>query len=513
MFLILHFLVIITFFFVFTSPLTQVIITLPFVLSRSYSVIITFFFVFTSSLTQVIITFPFVLSSPLTQVIITFFFVFTSPLTQVQCAHTSTITGAVCTYIYRTVPRDRSRCRWHPGRHIRASFSPLTSHSSLTSSQSEYKFSKYTYVRPSDELWGVKLGNGSWSGMVGMVMRKEVEIGVGPFSIHISRTEVVDFTVPIMIDYYRIIGARGHPEVDPWGFVFPMAPLVWAAILATLMVLVAAVFLMSVSVAHKTVDQRNKLHIVFDYVRILLQQDMTVPAYWWWERVMLVLWMMVTLVLTRSYSGNLMALLAVRHISQPYQSLQDVVDDPSVKMIWEKGSNVLSYLDSAESGIYREIADTGKVGRLIYITRRHFSEAIDTVVRQGDHVLMLAATGLVAYVAQDFTKTGKCSFYGSREEFLQIMFAMIGQKDSPIIPALNKRIMSTTEAGLFFQWVKTEEPNSTVCYHSPSKILVNSPLSIKNIWGMFVILFVGLFGCLVVLCLELFIFHISKKFM
>ncbi|XP_069957606.1 glutamate receptor U1-like [Cherax quadricarinatus] len=366
----------------------------------------------------------------------------------------------------------------------------------------------YTYVRPSDELWGIKLDNGSWSGMMGMVVREEVGIGVGPFSIIISRNEVVDFTVPILIDYYRILGGRGRPEVDPWGFLFPLAPLVWAAILAALMVLAAALFFMSSIFSHKIDYQSKWLQVTFDYIRILLQQDMTVPVYWWWERIMLVVWMMVTLVLTRSYSGNLMALLAVRHISQPYQSLRDVVDDPSVKIILEKGSDIFTYLNSAESGIYREIADTDKVGRLLLITRRHFSEAVDTLVRRGDHVLLVPHTGVKSYVAQDFTKTGICSFYGSREEFLKIMFAMIGPKNSPIIPAVNKRIFSMTEAGLFIQWLKIEEPNSTVCYHSPSKIAVNSPLSFTNTWGMYVILVAGYFSSLLLFCLHIIILRL-----
>lgn len=57
---------------------------------------------------------------------------------------------------------------------------------------------------------------------------------------------------------------------------------------------------------------------------------------WWWHRVVLGVWMLMTMVLTRSYEGNLMSLLAVRHLPQPYQTLRDVVDDPSVVMVWEK---------------------------------------------------------------------------------------------------------------------------------------------------------------------------------
>ncbi|XP_053632781.2 probable glutamate receptor [Cherax quadricarinatus] len=369
----------------------------------------------------------------------------------------------------------------------------------------------YTNVRPPDGVWGSKQDDGSWNGMVGMVMREEVSIGVGPFILSEDRAEVVDFTVAILVDYWKILGARGLPEVDPWGFLFPLAPMVWAAVLVALVVLPGSVFCMSSSFFHDFHGQGNWLQVTFGYIRILLQQDMTTPAIWEWERVILIMWMMVTLVLTRSYSGNLMALLAVRHISEPYQTRRQVLDDPSVTMIWLKGSAVGEYLHSVETGIYREIADAEQVGRLMWGTHAQFAGYINTLVRRGDHVLMEDDNGLRTYIAQDFTKTGRCSFYLSREEFLPLIFGMIGGKGNPIIPALNNRIMSMTEAGLFFQWLKMDEPNITTCYHAPTKITVKTALSLSNTWGMFVVLVAGYVISLLVLCIELRVSNIQHS--
>ncbi|XP_069939959.1 probable glutamate receptor [Cherax quadricarinatus] len=360
----------------------------------------------------------------------------------------------------------------------------------------------YSNVRPPDGFWGAKLGNGSWSGMVGMVMREEVQLATGPFLLSGERREVVDFTVPPLIDSWKIIGPRGHPEVDPWGFLFPLAPLVWAFILGAIIVLGAAVFLMSFSFSINTRQKSNWLLVTFDYIRILLQQDIRVPSYWWWERVVLVVWMMGTLVLTRSYSGNLMALLAVRHISEPYQSRRQVLDDPTVTMIWMKGSGLEDYLKSVESGIYWEMANAEKIGRLIWRTQAQFPGDVNTLVRGGHHVLMDAGNGVIAHIAQDFSKTGECSFYCSREGFLPLIFGMISSQNNPLIPALNKRIMGMTEAGLFYQWLKTTEPNSTVCVNAPTKITVRTNLSISNIRGMFIILVVGYVAALMVFFLE-----------
>ncbi|XP_071545455.1 glutamate receptor-like [Panulirus ornatus] len=361
----------------------------------------------------------------------------------------------------------------------------------------------YVYMRPPDGSWGFKHVDGSWTGMVGMVSREEADIGVGPFGVSATRAEVVDFTGPIMIDYWRIMGGRGRPEVNPWGFLLPLAPLVWTVILTALVVVPVIMFLLSSCISDKRHRQRDWVADCLTFIRVLLQQDITLPWDWWWERLVLGVWMMVTLVLTRSYSGNLMSLLAVRHIPQPYQSLRDVLDDPSVITIWETESASVQYLHSVESGIFRELADLEESGRILYRTQSQFGESIDTLVRRGDHVLMEVEMSLKAYMAQDFSLTGRCDFYAAREVFLPFMIAMAGPKGSPLVPSMSKRIKWITQTGLYYHWMETVMPNVSYCDNPPTKTAVSTSLALSNVWGMFAVLLGGHTISLLVLGLEL----------
>ncbi len=49
------------------------------------------------------------------------------------------------------------------------------------------------WTMPDDQSWGIPLGNGSWNGIVGMVQKKEVDIGVAPLAVTLERSEVIDF--------------------------------------------------------------------------------------------------------------------------------------------------------------------------------------------------------------------------------------------------------------------------------------------------------------------------------
>ncbi|XP_071524468.1 probable glutamate receptor [Panulirus ornatus] len=353
----------------------------------------------------------------------------------------------------------------------------------------------YRYVRSVEKSFGAKQRDGSWSGMVGMVVRKEADIGLGPFATTENRAEAVDFMWPIRICKARIMAGRGRPEVDPWGFLLPLAPLVWVAILTALLLVPATMFLLSSCSSRENNSPGRggwKVEDAFGLLRILLQQDISVAEGWWsWEQLVLGVWMMMTLVLTRSYAGNLMSLLAVRHIPHPYQTLQDVVDDLSVNMIWQTNSTSREYFRSAESGIFREVAEAETAGRVKYRRLAEYPKSVDTLVRRGDHVLIEAEAVLTMMTAQDFSQKGRCDFYTSRDGILSWLITVIAQKDSPLGPALSERIMRVTEAGLFEQWLREFIPNSTSCLQPPTKILVKTSLSVSNIWGMFAVLAAG----------------------
>ena len=49
-------------------------------------------------------------------------------------------------------------------------------------------------VETVDGSWGTKQDNGEWNGMVGMILRGDVEIGVASFVATNERHEAVDFS-------------------------------------------------------------------------------------------------------------------------------------------------------------------------------------------------------------------------------------------------------------------------------------------------------------------------------
>ncbi|XP_050714182.1 glutamate receptor ionotropic, kainate glr-3-like [Eriocheir sinensis] len=364
----------------------------------------------------------------------------------------------------------------------------------------------FWYVLSPERGFGTKLPDGSWTGMLGMVMREEADFSPAPFILSPVRKEAADHTIPYYYGNVRILSGLSGLKVDPWGFLLPLTPLAWAATLMALMLVFVILQLLPYCLPISTLGRGGwSVNNAFSCVRIILQQDIVLLAeLWWWERLVLGLWMLTTLVVTKSYAGKLMSLLAVRYVPQPYQTLRDVLDDPQVAMLWQKNSYNEQYLRDVKTGIFREVAELEGVGRLKFHTQAQtkYMTVLDTLVRAGDHVIVDFEISLRSLMALDFSQKGQCEFYMSKDRYLSVSGAVMAPKNNPLVHSFNKRLMTAIEQGLISYWLENV-PNFTVCDNIPKKKLVTSYIFISNIWGVFALLVGGLATGLVVWCAEL----------
>ncbi|XP_068214363.1 glutamate receptor ionotropic, kainate glr-3-like [Palaemon carinicauda] len=359
----------------------------------------------------------------------------------------------------------------------------------------------YELRQSPDGAWGFLFPNGTWNGIIGMVLRKDIDFTLGPFGITYIRSKVIDYTNPLIVDYGQILGRRGDTEVDPWGFLMPLTPMIWAATFGTLFVIIVLSFIVT------RVDQYVSAPLSkvppYTYIRAFLQQNIVVPPDSGWEKVMLGSWLLCILVLLECYSTNLITLLAVRHVEEPYQYVKDIMDDPRVKMLWVANTAHAQYLANVDSGIFYEVAQAGKRGKIKFIPSPEYDTSVDEFVSRGDYVLMNPYLMMKIFLTEDYMEKGRCKFYVSKEKFLPLTFALIVPKNSPLRGPINEGIRAAVEGGLYYYWLENAFTNSKSCKNPPTKITVMSPLSFTNLWGMFVLLVGGYIISIVILCLEI----------
>lgn len=57
---------------------------------------------------------------------------------------------------------------------------------------------------PATGLWGYEEANGRWNGVIGMVTRGEVDVGVCDVAMHASRVAIVSYSMQIATFQYVV---------------------------------------------------------------------------------------------------------------------------------------------------------------------------------------------------------------------------------------------------------------------------------------------------------------------
>lgn len=127
----------------------------------------------------------------------------------------------------------------------------------------------YTIIA-NDGTLGTPFPNGSWTGMSGLLQRNEVDIFLGPPLMSFSRTEIMDFSVPLMFDQNSILSHRPDSHsADLIQYLSCYNRVVWSLILISLLK-VLLFFIFSDHHLEKRISFKSVSDWIFTLVQISL---------------------------------------------------------------------------------------------------------------------------------------------------------------------------------------------------------------------------------------------------
>ncbi|KAK7078139.1 hypothetical protein SK128_026103 [Halocaridina rubra] len=339
----------------------------------------------------------------------------------------------------------------------------------------------YKLIEAPDKAWGAPLPNGTWNGLVGLITREDADIIAATVCRSSARSQVVDYAWPIVVTSGKLLAVRNRPEIDPWSFVMPFAPVVWLAFLLFLLGTLALLLLLEPR--PQGLDFRTwALDNFFRFFGACVSQAISIPSGGRSKKSFMVSWICLVAILSWSYRCNLIALLATRHIRTPIQTLRDLLDNPKMTLILEENAIFSSVIEAAKSGILKEVSDLKVNKRLLYLPNKMLPWGVENLVRKGKHALLIDGLGVNKIIADDFSNAGRCDFYMAKEAILPLGCGIIAKKGNPILQAINYRIGLVESNGLYKHWERQFMPNSTTCLNAPSKITVREAFALTSIW-------------------------------
>ncbi|XP_042204243.1 glutamate receptor-like [Homarus americanus] len=359
----------------------------------------------------------------------------------------------------------------------------------------------YELVRPSDRVWGGPQSDGSWTGMLGMLQRQEVEFAIGPFGVTALRETVCDFSDPVYSENNAILMVRPTLQNDFTGFVKPFTIKTWVW---TLVSLVTVVVMMALVVKAEARVFTSQTRHVLSKAAMWGVKTLTQESSEWLPkndggRLIVTTWLLASLVFMTSYGGILTAMLTVPRVTIPINSLADLVSQTDLPWRLEAGSMMFQYFkesqDEVRQKVFTEVAGT-------------FPDcwAARKAIANGEFAAICDRTTMKKAMSWDFSTSGQCHLYISSENvYSNAIISMAFKNNSTYLSDANRIIRTVKESGILDKWLAAEITNTTQCLRPPTSDRGNAvaALNVDVMAGPFLVLVGGLTVGLLVFLSEL----------
>ncbi|KAK3792934.1 hypothetical protein RRG08_033784 [Elysia crispata] len=328
----------------------------------------------------------------------------------------------------------------------------------------------FTMVEPADNEWGRPLADGTWTGIVGMLQKHEIDISVAALVITTEREEVMDATFPYYYDNVAVIYKRPDPKENLWKtYFYPFQTQVYVFIVASIggaSILYALVALVSPRSPTHTALINRKWSTAFSATEkqstwltcALIHQSHTYLPKYGSARMFLAFWWIFAILLAATYKGNLMAFLLVAKTERPFTTLWDLGTQNVYK--WGvTGSTVVEYLFKISNR-----SDFQKLGEGLEIFKAADPETNSTdpdvhlrKVKEGQYAYISDQVPMEMWVAVD------CDLRILEERVIPLPFIVGLHNNSALVTAFNQQLLDIDQMGLYNQWKTHWWPLETHC--------------------------------------------------
>ncbi|XP_068202882.1 glutamate receptor ionotropic, delta-2-like [Palaemon carinicauda] len=214
-------------------------------------------------------------------------------------------------------------------------------------------------VTPEDGSWGLPQADGSVTGMIGMVARREADVALSVIGVNELRARVIDYT-----DYYYqgTLGIFSRAPKEKNRALAVLAPFtleVWMYIITSILLVGPLLRLLSETSYRllQTVPSASLQGFSFNLFRNFVVQGNQIASAHWPERLIFYFWYLFCLILSALYSGMLIAVLAIPAFETPINALEELpkaVQNGFTLGVMKDSTNEMIFKEAKE-GIYKEV--------------------------------------------------------------------------------------------------------------------------------------------------------------
>ena len=302
----------------------------------------------------------------------------------------------------------------------------------------------YSYIPPPSGagLFGSRLENGSWTGVVGMVSRGEADIAIGDISVTLERLGAVDYTYPHQVEPNSFIMLRPAPLPRWLAVATPFDLPTWFLLALALGTALLAASLPGVRTKSRHGTQAAALFLF----GALVNQSGTLPVKAASGRTLVAAWWVFGLTIAISYQSRLTSLLSI----STYPPTIDSLDQLARSQLQVKAIPHVVVAKYLESFAGTDSALAGLASRLSYFS---ITDTLEDMKFEPD-TAYIEELSLVRRAAME--RPNPSRYYVSRARFYATGLAWPVPHGACFKAPLNTVIQRLLQAGLVEFWLEKE---------------------------------------------------------
>ncbi|CAF1368008.1 unnamed protein product, partial [Adineta ricciae] len=366
-----------------------------------------------------------------------------------------------------------------------------------------------------DNSFGNKPTNSQpWTGMVGELVRHEVDLAIAPLTITSQRESVVDFSKPWMNLGISILISKPE-KIAPgiFSFMAPLSKEIWMCVTFAYIGVSVILFLVSRFSPYEwsmedeeTFQLSNKfsiLNTLFFALAAFMQQGVDFIPRSISGRLVAGVWWYFSMILVSSYTANLAAFLTVERMVTPIESAEDLARQTKIRYGIVRGGSTQSFFEKSDVKVFQRMWTYMQQSDDVFVSTNE--EGINKVRKSRGRYAFLLESTKNEYI----NERAPCDTMKIGINLDSKGYGIATPVGSELREAVNIAILEMSEDGSLNKLKRKWWFDRSECHSASTKDSKQSnALNLVNVAGIFYILIVGLTLAIIIAVLE---FSIKAK--